>query len=555
MMRKTVSLDVSREGLIAHLGDQFVHTDTFIRELIQNARRAQASRVDINYDPESRTLEVADDGVGIASPEDLLVLGDSGFRKNVEQLAEERPFGMGFAAAIFAADFIKVATREFFFECSQDMLTTFGEVPVHDDLPGLFHQGTKITLTLSQLRAKVLHLTDGGDPVAVLADRLTKIVSGFPIPVYFNGVELERPHALSDAFERHGDLALKIKRGDGRGSDRLLYYQGLPLTESSDVIHPSRADVIVHLPNRFRVRTPDRASLVEEESQVVRDEITAAVNASWEGFLTAQKASIPADDFVEIWGGPCWKYTPSLLCDMPIPSSWVEKLREPPRHTRWSGDRYDCGGSRRPVPVGEVLASMSLEWLWDDGLEGSPRGLYAFLKGTPLLNHTLPEGHWAHSLLVDYDAIEPTVSIHGEISRADFDGKQVYDSDLVFCEYFMLDPGTGEQPIKVSSWPVWLPDERRLVIPRGAAMDTLGNALLQVSSYLDEYDVYLESDYSADVDEVCMMVKAAFAHDGDTTKMFERALSERLGQLCAVMGGQRFSVSINESGTPVVEAA
>ena len=73
-------------------------------ELLQNARRAGATRVDINTDttcvtppnPAENCITVTDNGVGIADPAILLSFGDSGWDNTT--VKREDPAGMGITA-------------------------------------------------------------------------------------------------------------------------------------------------------------------------------------------------------------------------------------------------------------------------------------------------------------------------------------------------------------------------------------------------------------------------------------------------------------------------
>jgi glucose-6-phosphate-specific signal transduction histidine kinase len=65
-----------------------------INELLQNARRAGATRVDVALTRNDRVLlAVTDDGIGIADPATILTLGES--RWNDDISAREDPAGMG----------------------------------------------------------------------------------------------------------------------------------------------------------------------------------------------------------------------------------------------------------------------------------------------------------------------------------------------------------------------------------------------------------------------------------------------------------------------------
>ena len=84
------------QSIIGKVGRLFNGTATdVLNELLQNARRAGAKRVDIDRISTERgmVLRVRDDGRGIADPAKLLALGDSGWDDRI--VASEDPAGMG----------------------------------------------------------------------------------------------------------------------------------------------------------------------------------------------------------------------------------------------------------------------------------------------------------------------------------------------------------------------------------------------------------------------------------------------------------------------------
>jgi len=64
-------------------------------ELLQNSRRAGASRIDIACcaDKDGARLTLVDDGTGVADPQTMIALGDSGWNQRIHEA--EDPAGMG----------------------------------------------------------------------------------------------------------------------------------------------------------------------------------------------------------------------------------------------------------------------------------------------------------------------------------------------------------------------------------------------------------------------------------------------------------------------------
>ena len=66
-------------------------TGDVLNELLQNARRSGATRIDVTFNDESMT--VRDDGRGIEDPAELLAFGQTGW--DGETVSREHPAGMG----------------------------------------------------------------------------------------------------------------------------------------------------------------------------------------------------------------------------------------------------------------------------------------------------------------------------------------------------------------------------------------------------------------------------------------------------------------------------
>ena len=64
-------------------------------ELLQNSRRAGATRIDIACcaDQDGARLTLVDDGTGVADPQTMIALGDSGWSERIHEA--EDPAGMG----------------------------------------------------------------------------------------------------------------------------------------------------------------------------------------------------------------------------------------------------------------------------------------------------------------------------------------------------------------------------------------------------------------------------------------------------------------------------
>ena len=166
-----VAMKVNPANLIKNLRFSFTNKTTVLAELMQNARRAQATQVNFNFCPETKTLQVSDNGCGIGSIETLLTVAESGW--DAELVALEHPFGVGFLSALFACRHITVVSRSGRIAVNTDDVLSFKPVtirPVTD-----WDRIASITMVGVELELRET------------ADELKRLACGFPIPVLFNG--------------------------------------------------------------------------------------------------------------------------------------------------------------------------------------------------------------------------------------------------------------------------------------------------------------------------------------------------------------------------------
>src|SRR5258707_12014604 len=77
---KTITMGVS-DAILTKAPRFFGSSKSILTELFQNSYRAAAENIRITWNPETRVLEFKDDGRG-CNPEDLVVVGDSGWDEN-----------------------------------------------------------------------------------------------------------------------------------------------------------------------------------------------------------------------------------------------------------------------------------------------------------------------------------------------------------------------------------------------------------------------------------------------------------------------------------------
>ena len=302
MQTETVKLTVNAANLVRHLRNAFTSTATVLAELMQNARRAGATSVAFRFDEMTRTLSVEDNGRGLEDPQAMFSIGESGW--DAETMTEERPYGMGFMAAIYAAERVVIQSRGRRIDIATCDLLDFQDIVVEADVDGPM-QGARITLqgwTLDDRQTKA---------------SLVNYARGFPIPVLCNGEMLPRPDAIDGdrvfTESEVGKLCVyAIEHSLHAGARALgvntvqVYLQGLPVSIGTG--HPMDTHNVVHLdPRKFTGRMPDRSALVDQED--AKRQIRTVVSNAWKVRLRELKAELSAEDFAAL------AYPTALLWD------------------------------------------------------------------------------------------------------------------------------------------------------------------------------------------------------------------------------------------------
>lgn len=128
---QSVRASVNEKQLLSTIKHLFKSNFSFLGELMQNARRAGASLVRFEFDPEAKTLIVGDNGCGIEDFGKLIDLCTSGWAEDV-QIADN-PFGMGFFSVFFACDHITVRSRGLTLTASHEDIMSKRLIQVVDD--------------------------------------------------------------------------------------------------------------------------------------------------------------------------------------------------------------------------------------------------------------------------------------------------------------------------------------------------------------------------------------------------------------------------------------
>jgi hypothetical protein len=525
-----VRVQINEQGALRNQRYAFSDRYTLVSELMQNARRAGASHVQIDYAPETRRLTVTDDGCGIADFQKLLSFNDSGW--DADTRFEERPFGIGFSKCLYSATrcVVRSLGQQVDFQTETALKQSWIDV-----VPVETASGAQITL----------HDVD----LPLLQLRIQELAKGFAIPVVFDGKEVPRPHAPGELQYVETEIGQVWLAGvdDGDSThDTMVYLQGFCVLKPSYCPTDGPAN-IVHLDSkRFMARLPDRDQLIDEEDQ--KATVSQTMKRLWGEVLMEKKRTLNAVDFVETFFRTMqsWGHL-DLLNDVPVL----------PRHLcfRIVGYPFQEGMADRDYleyVEGHITreaveqASEALVDLNDTSERNLAYWMYARAHGFVVFANSLPEGHWVngHVRCLEDEAI--LVEILGEQCRAEFVGRWVRPT-VVMCDAYVITMGGARVEIDDAA----LYYRSLAIIPRNEAS---GAVCGQISSYTDEHDQHFGDDHEADVDALRELIRRLRAVDPEST--LQSLLADLNLENYPLLRGKTFTVRVGtkpeEHGTELV---
>jgi hypothetical protein len=420
MTQSQVRLTINEAALRKSLRHAFANHDTCVQELLQNARRAGATRIYVDYDAKTKTLKVDDDGCGISDFNALMTVGNSGW--NSETAASEKPYGMGFLGSLYACEHVSIQTNGKVLSFStaaalDDAVLDIKDAPQDETMAN----GTIVTLV--------------GFEWANHEDAIKKMACGFAVPIIFGGVVLARPDACTDEF-------VSIAAGRCRLSSRTefqvwprIYLQGFCVYDK----HPStrwfQADV-VHLDSTLYFgKFPDRDKVIDQEQMVA--DVKRQIHALCTEHLLQMKQDLAPAEFCRVG----YKLARALgrldvFNDVPVlPRDWFGVVTSMPRE--WPDrdqptDQCDPGEiTAAEVESGAYHVATLLPFeagdIDEDGMKASNnRGwLYAYATRSLVPLYQLGDDHWIYKVAQiksnsDID-IECSPALHqGEFDRSNW---------------------------------------------------------------------------------------------------------------------------------------
>jgi hypothetical protein len=549
---ETVGLVIDEKALRKNLRYAFSNYFTVVQELLQNARRAGATRIAVEYDDQDKRLVVEDDGSGLKNFSVLLRYAASGWSDDVA--AAELPYGMGFLAAVYSA---------------REVLVVSGAWQLRFDSAALL-DGAVFPIEQAPVPVNGTRLELYGVDLPEADQVLERMAKGYPVPITFNGRDLRRDHAVTHNGRTFipTDVGLISVPPTCPSADLHVYLQGLQVyTKISNYWTGTVGATVVHLDSaKWRGNFPDRNKCIDEEIMVRA--VKAALRLSMERRLLDLKSSLSPADFCETaYELANWTNRLDVFNDIDLaPASWFGQLAELP-YAELDGNT--CLESAAPEGTvftraqfesGELVAA-ELEsggfpaWYSsnDEGPAPQLAWMLAYRMGAKVLKQELDDAHWLYGLLRfnEDSAISVEVVAPGKAAQMPFARtNRIGGIAVQLCAKTTLELD-GVRIDVDEPWIGEADDQLTLFVPTGRYVSEY--VLRQNDDYLAD-GIYESDELDADEREVNQFLRELTTEE--PRERLQLALRAALDDYRAsVTGFSTFTVDVDEHGGITVVAA
>jgi hypothetical protein len=449
----TVRASINERKFFDSMKHLFASSYSVLGELMQNARRAGATRIDFTVDVEKKTASVVDDGYGITDFGVLVALCDSGWSEQVQ--LTDKPFGMGLFSLFFAAESVSFRSGGQSLTVSLDDIVKKLDLLVQNDPETAGIPGTRIELR--GLSDKLTELSCyhplGGNltHVPTMFQEIERRAEGFPIQVFINGQECDRAYAQAALHGTQTPIGFVSYPGVTDDSTHIpkvnssqWFLQGLPIGSLARCRQP----IAIHLDSvQFTARMPDRSDLFDRSEQEAK--ISAVLEEMVKNRLAQLKASMDPKEFtLKHWNNCKDHHCLHLMDDVP----WI------PANRFCSVDRVSMNGeevycpcsfsndlvSREQLLSGEVFVVRGTPYSTSDSLFAALKLKVMQHMDMLTLMDNLGEGHWSNALAPVIDDLKFDWEVTGEKA-----GVCMYWSDSGKCDIRLADEVTVNITSKV----------------------------------------------------------------------------------------------------------
>lgn len=518
----TVQVRINEEGTLRNQRFAFSDRFTLVTELLQNARRAGATLIEVSHDPVSRTLRVRDNGHGIDDFGKLLAFNESGWGEALR--AEEHPFGAGFSRCLYAATRCTVISRgrQIAFDTAAALARC--EIPVEETDYGP-EMGTIIELE--------------GVELPDLDSRLATLCMGFPVQVEFNGRPIDRPRApyrLNSVETPVGSIHLVGTHSGQHSLSVDVYLQGFRVMFLPNYLSITETPNVVHLDSKvFFARLPDRDTLIDADVQETK--IRQQIRQTWRDTLLVRKAQMAAGELIEDFFNVMRHHRHlELLNDIElIPRQVCERIKGYPQRTPTPHlDFLEHPVHALPRQDIESGRFQLVRLDWPDG-QNAAKWMLARAKGYVVMaSDDLDAGHWIHPTVRDLNKEDVSIRVTHEHQRSYLDGRWI-SAHVILCEEVTVCMGDVEATFSEDG----LYHDGTLYIPAG---ERSGRAVRQCASYYDGHDRFHESDMNADVGALADLIRRL--RMADPEEAMRSLISDARSERYPLLHGLSFRVQI-----------
>lgn len=520
-----MKLQVNQSKLLSNIGTVFTDKTKVISELVQNARRAGATSVAINYEASADVvskISISDNGSGISDFTKLFILAESGWDADVQ--VSEQPYGMGFFSTLSCAKTVTIRSLNQFITLDSEQALAgadIGEPQACDYLAGteIILEGVDILkTTLQNFFMAAFHYSS----IEILVNGVAAL-RALSLPNTDQNKVVDTPFGKLVMNEWFIDAATVIVQEMRVGSFNSL----------SNWTDPN----ILFANNRIQARMPDRDAILDKA--VVEAEFTTWLKSFYHEKLTAIRAEFANDiAFLEQYFKAVLHYCPTMLNEIDwLPACAFTGAGYPIlcSSTNYESDTgVTSDVKREALESGQVFITSGHADLHSNELVMS-HFLYRVnaMSLTTDADNNLPENHWARPYIRTVAESDFTVRFDGFASPINLNLAHVYHFSLSKCDGIEIKYEPTGQTVSIQDDCIYFGDsEANIEFPADLRASSvvagdfcMQSLLLQMSSYEDEYDSMLDDLLEADTRAAELQFKAATGVDAN------EILSDLIGNL------------------------
>lgn len=502
MTQETVSLNFNTEALKQSLRFAFANDTTVVSELVQNARRAGATKVWITTatgEDGVGQISVLDNGKGLENFQVLLSVATSGWDEEVSE--QEGPYGLGFLSCLYAGTHVDVVSKGKILRIDQEGALS-DEVFHVERFEGEIANGATTSVTIY------------GVNLEKIQGEVVNMFRGYPIEVEFDGNIIARPDAIDESFIDTDVGKMKCVGNTYESGNFRVYLQGFQVEDEKSRYFNRHYDVVHLDPKKYFGKFPDRDVVINQKEMIA--EVKRARDEVYRQMILNSKAQMEPLEFITHYH----KVAEALgmlevFNDIDVlPRSFFGEITDlPHEEPSWWDCIYLTRGdsnkafSKKEIEDGSIVVSDLSRYDTGEEDQHGLRWVYAYASKAHSLEERLHSDHWIHDLVKIDDETEVTVRVVGRGKSGQIDGYRTHCVgvvSVVLCDDVEL---LANGKAALVGEPFFRKEDNCLMIPlaNGKPMEISSPVLQQISCYTYD-DKYQEEDLWEDVRSVNEMI-------------------------------------------------